>query len=188
MFSMSGFREGDSGGSRVVTAGSVVDKGLEHAALALFDAVSKGDEVDGDIVLLELLGQADHGLFVGPLALERRGDKDDDTLTKVLVLSVLECELGYGDGSGNIGSATNLACGGMECLENLTNVLGVCYEDLWATQAKEVMRGRSWGGRTVTHPLPAIVMTPTVFSGLESILVWKMVLTASCCASKREGW
>ena len=34
------------------------------------------------------------------------------------------------------------------------------------------------------HPLLAMVITPTVFSGLESILVWKTVVTASTSAPK----
>jgi hypothetical protein len=39
----------------------------------------------------------------------------------------------------------------------------------------------------MAHPLFAIVMTPTVFSGLESILVVNTVFTASARASKRDG-
>lgn len=39
-----------------------------------------------------------------------------------------------------------------------------------------------------THPFPALVIQPTVFSGLESILELKTVVTASDWASKRVGW
>lgn len=38
------------------------------------------------------------------------------------------------------------------------------------------------------YPFPAIVMSPTAFSGFESILAWKMVFAASACASNRDGW
>jgi hypothetical protein len=40
----------------------------------------------------------------------------------------------------------------------------------------------------VTYPFPALVMQPTVFSGLELDLELKTVVTASDWAAKRVGW
>jgi len=82
---------------RVVGRGSVLDKGAEDALAALaclLDAVSKGDDVERDVVLLEFFGEADErALGVGRGVVERGADKDDDALAEVFVLSVLEREL-----------------------------------------------------------------------------------------------
>ena len=82
---------------RVVGRRRRFDKGAEDtvAVLArLLDAVSKRDHVERDVVLLELLGEADErALGVGRGVLEWGADKDDDALAQVLVLPVLEREL-----------------------------------------------------------------------------------------------
>lgn len=59
-------RWSDQGGEhiRIISAGSVVDKRFEHARFALLDTVPKGDEVDGHVVLFELLRELDHLPFV----------------------------------------------------------------------------------------------------------------------------
>ena len=42
-------------------------------------------------------------------------------------------------------------------------------------------------GELEAHPLPAIVIIPTVFSGFESIFVRNTALTASAWASNLDG-
>ena len=94
---------GIGGRARVVVAGGGLDKGAEDAGAAvagLFDAVTESDDVYGDVVLLEFLGEADEGVLVRVGAFERGADEDDDALAEVLVLAVLEGELGDGDGGG----------------------------------------------------------------------------------------
>ena len=88
---------GGGGDVRVVRRGRVLDKRTEDAVAALaglLDAVAKGDDVERDVVLLELLREADErALRLRRGVLERRADKDDHALPQVLVLAVLEREL-----------------------------------------------------------------------------------------------
>jgi len=66
------------------------------------DAVSVTHDIDRNIVLLELLRELHHRLLVCSLAIERRGDENNDALAEVLVLTVLESKLGNGNGSRDV--------------------------------------------------------------------------------------
>ena len=58
--------QGEEQNIRVIRRGCGFDKGAEDAAAAfarLLDAVSKRDDVERDVVLLELLGEADERAF-----------------------------------------------------------------------------------------------------------------------------
>ena len=63
----------------------------------LLDAIPKGDHVERDVVLLELLEllckAEERALRVRRGVVERRADKYDHALLQVLVPAVLECEL-----------------------------------------------------------------------------------------------
>ena len=120
--------------SPVVAAGDVIDEGLENAALAFFDAVSKCDDVNRDVVLLQAFGEADHEFLVGSLAFERRGDEDDNTLTEVLVGSVFEGKKGLFDGVGDVSDATELLLCGVDCAEDGAELLSICYENFWSRE------------------------------------------------------
>lgn len=48
--------------------------------VTLLDAVTKRNDIDGNVVLFEFLGESDHGGFVSSLALEGRSDEDHDAL------------------------------------------------------------------------------------------------------------
>lgn len=91
---------------RVIGRRGVLDKGAEDTVSAsafgpfacLLDPIAKGDNVQRDVVLLELLGETDErALGVGRGVLEGRADKDDDALSRVFVLAVLERQLRYRD-------------------------------------------------------------------------------------------
>ena len=64
------------------------------ALAGLLDAVPKGNHVERDVVLLELLREAhERALRVRRGVVERRADKHDHALPQVLVLAVLERKL-----------------------------------------------------------------------------------------------
>ena len=77
--------------------GRVLDKGTEGAVPALaglLNSIPKGDHVEHEVDLLELLREADErALRVWRVVVERRADKDDPTLPQVFVPVVLEREL-----------------------------------------------------------------------------------------------
>ena len=96
------------------------------------DAIAKRDNVERDVVLLEFLGEADEGAFrVGRGVLERRANKDDDALAEVLVLPVLERELGDRDRGRDGGCPAEVGGGLVQRGEDLTELFGVSDEHLW---------------------------------------------------------
>lgn len=64
------------------------NKGLELGGV--FGLLSKVDDIDCDVVLFELLGQLDQGLFV---LFHGAADEYDNPLTLILILTVLEGQL-----------------------------------------------------------------------------------------------
>ena len=76
------------------------------------------------------------------------------------------------------GTAEHFLCF-MDGTKYRTNFFGICYKHLWSKQEKGCKQRRGTREEWNTHPLPAMVMKPTVFSGLESTFVWKRVVTAS---------
>ena len=73
---------------------------------SLLDTIAKCDQVNGNIVLFELLGETNQsalGLCRG--VFEWRADKDHDALAQVLVLPMLKRKLRYGYRCGDGGGA-----------------------------------------------------------------------------------
>ena len=97
---------------------------------------------------------------------------------------MLERELRNGDTGWDVNGAADVTSCLVYCLPDLAEILGVCDEYF---RAGTLLGGCIERDLRQAHPFPAMLMTPTVFSGLESILVWKTMLTASACASKRVG-
>ena len=93
-----GRREGAALSLRVVVLGDVLDKCAENGGILVLCGLAERDNVHRDAVLLELLREAHHAALVRGGALQRRADKYEDALSKVLVLPVLERELRDGDG------------------------------------------------------------------------------------------
>jgi hypothetical protein len=73
--------------------------------------------------------------------------------------------------------------------EDLANVLRERDEHLGAVpRGVSARAGAARLAASVhTHLLPAIVIRPTMFSGFEFVLASKRMLTASACASQRDG-
>lgn len=116
---------------RIVTAGSIVDKRLEYARLALLDTIPERDKVDRHVVLFELFCELDHFPLVRTWALQWRSNEDDYALPEVLVFAVFKRELGDVDSGGDVYRPTDLGRGGMDRLEDLTEVLGMGHENFW---------------------------------------------------------
>ena len=114
---------------RVVGRGRVLNKSTEDAmpALAgLLDAVSKGNHVERDVVLLELLREAnERALSVWRGIVERRADKHDHALPQVLILAVLERELRDRDRRRDRRRAPKVRRGLVDGFEDLAELLGV---------------------------------------------------------------
>ena len=121
---------------RVIGRGRVLDKGTEDAPSllgGLLDPIAKGDDVERDVVLLELLGEADErALRVGRGVVERRADKDDDALPQVLVLAVLERELRDCDRGRDRRCAAEVGRGVVHGCEDLPELFGVRDQHLRA--------------------------------------------------------
>ena len=140
---------------------------------------TKRHNINRYVVLLEPLPQLDKGFLVHT----KWGTyKHDDTLTLILVLAVLKRKLSDLDSGGNIGLATNFES--VKGRQNLADIL---------RRRDEHFRPGAHSGCTSisgidnTHVFPAILITPTVFSGLDCVFAPNMTLTASDCALKREG-
>ena len=97
--------------ARIITAVRGIDERAEHGVL--LDRVAEHDNVDRNIILLELLREAHHAALVRGGALQRRADKYEDALSKVLVLPVLERELRDVDRGGDVDFAADFARGGV---------------------------------------------------------------------------
>ena len=96
------------------------------ALAGLLDAVLIGDHVERDIVLLELLREADErALRVRRGVLERRADKHDHALPQVLVLAVLERELRDRDRHRNRRRAAEVRRRLVDGFEDLAELFGV---------------------------------------------------------------
>jgi hypothetical protein len=99
----------------------------------LLYAVSKRDDVERDVVLLEFLGEADErALGVGRGVLERGADEDDDALAEGLILPVLERELRDRDGGRDRGGAAEVGGRLVHGCEDLAELLCVRDEHLGA--------------------------------------------------------
>ena len=96
------------------------------ALAGLLDAVSKGNHVERDVVLLELLREAnERALSVRRGVVERRADKDDHALPQVLVLAVLGRELRNRDRRRDRRCAAEVRRRLVDGFEDLAELLGV---------------------------------------------------------------
>ena len=101
------------------------------ALAGLLDAISKGDHVERDVVLLQLLREADErALRVRRGVVERRADKDNHALPQVLVLAVLERELRDRDRRRDRRRAPEVRRRLVDGFEDLAELLGVRNQHL----------------------------------------------------------
>ena|SRR6188768_2973433 len=116
---------------RIIAAIDVVHKCLKHSTFSFLDAISERNNVHRDVVLLQLLCKLNHRILI---CFWRRCNKHNYTLTQVLVLSMLQRELGNGESDRNVDFTSNFACCGMDASQNMTKVFGMCYQNLWPTK------------------------------------------------------
>ena len=96
------------------------------------DAITKCDQVERDVVLLEFLGETDQSALGVRGGIFKRGtDENDHALAEVLILPVLERELCNCDCGRDGGGAPEVRGRVVHGSKYLTDLLGVCDEHLW---------------------------------------------------------
>jgi hypothetical protein len=110
---------------RVIAIIDVIHKRFEDRR-ALLNTVAESNNVDCNVILLELLRELHHRLLVAIIrVIWGGGDKDDDALTEVLVLSVLQRELGDGQCRWDVDLATNFPLRAVHTAKNVSHLFCV---------------------------------------------------------------